>query len=201
MMRLVPVHVLVIDDDDAVCRKVGAWLSEAGYNVATFTDPAAGRAHAEKVASRVALLDLRLPGVEGAELIETFRDSFPRTRVLVLAAFPEPAELIAAVRAGARDVLEKPVQQATLLAALERQVVDLGIGVRSEEEFNQRLGARLRALRGAADRTLGDVADAGGLSSAQLSHIELGKTGTSTWSLARICGALGKPLAELLEDL
>ena len=98
-------------------------------------------------------------------------------------------------------MLEKPVQRATLLAALERQLVDMGMGVRSEEEFNRRLGARLRAMRGAADRTLNDVASACGLSSAQLSHIELGKTGTSTWSLARICSALGTPLAELLEDL
>ncbi len=201
MMRLIPVRVLVIDDDEAVCRKVGTWLTEAAYDVVTFSDPAAGLAHAEKAACQIALVDLRLPDTDGVKLISVICQVAPRTRVLALAAFPEATQVIAAVRAGARDILEKPIQGPVLLAAIERQLVALGVCVRSEEEYNRRLGARIRAARAAAGLTLNDVAGTCGLSAAQLSHIELGKTATSTWSFARICSTLRTTPAVLLENL
>jgi DNA-binding Xre family transcriptional regulator len=109
--------------------------------------------------------------------------------------------VIAALRAGARDVLEKPIQQPALLDAIGRQLAEIGVSVRCEEEYNQRLGARLRTVRLEASRTLHEVADVCGLSAAQLSHIELGKTGTSNWTLARICSALHTPPAKLLNGL
>ena len=201
MMRLIPVRVLVIDDDEAVRRKVSVWLTEAAYDVVTFNDPAAGLAHAEKAACQIALVDLRMPDTDGVELIGAVCRVAPRTRVLALAAFPEAARVIAAVRAGARDILEKPIQPPVRHAAIERQLAALGICVRSEEEYNRRLGARIRAARVEAGLTLNDVAGACGLSAAQLSHIELGKTATSTWSFARVCSALRTTPAALLENL
>jgi DNA-binding NtrC family response regulator len=201
MTRLIPVRVLVVDDDDAVCRRLAGWLTEAAYDVVTFTDPAAGLEHAGKVACQLALVDLRLPQMDGVELVSALRNTTPRIRVVAMAAFPEAAQVIAAVRAGARDVLEKPIQPPALFAALDRQLAESGISVRSEEEYNRRLGARIRAVRAEANLTLNDVARACGLSAAQLSHIELGKTATSTWTLARIGSALNTPLAGLLDNL
>lgn len=201
MMRLIPVRVLVIDDDESVCRKLSGWLAEAAFDVVTFTDPAAGLEHARKVFSQVALVDLRLPDTDALELIGALRAASPRTHVVALSAFPEVAQVLAAMRAGARDVLEKPIQPPALFAALERQLIELGVSVRSEEEYNRRLGARLRAVRAEANLTLSDVASTCGLTAAQLSHIELGKTATSTWTLARIAGALNTPLTTLLGGL
>lgn len=201
MMRVIPVRVLVIDDDDAVCRQLSTWLTEAAYDVVTFTDPAVGLAHVKKAAGQIALVDLHLPDTDAVELMRALGRAAPRMRVLALAAFPEAAQLIAAVRAGARDILEKPIQSSALLAAIERQLVALGVCVRSEEEYNRRVGARVRAARAAVNLTLNDVAGACGLSATQLSHIELGKTATTTWSLARICSALRTTPTALLEDL
>ena len=201
MMRLIPVRVLVIDDDDAVCRKAGGWLREAACDVVTFTSATEALAHAARAAGQVAFVDLHLAGADGVEVIATLRQSAPHMRVVALCAFPDPRQIIAAVRAGARDLLEKPIQREALLAALERQLAEVGVSVRSEEEFNRRLGARLRAVRTQAERTQADVAAECGVTVAQLSQIELGKSGTSTWGLARIAAALKTPLGELLAEL
>lgn len=201
MTRMISVRVLVIDDEEAICRKTAAWLTEAGFDVATFTDPAAGLAYAEKTSFQLALLDLRLPDWNGAELVAAVQRTAPQARILALAAFPEVAQVVAAVRAGARDILEKPIQAATLLAALERQLAESGLSVRSETEYNRRLGARLRTLRAATNLTLNEVAANCNLSAAQLSQIELGKTGTSAWTLARIASALRTSPAALLDGI
>ena len=201
MTRLIPVRVLVIDDDEAVCRKVAGWLSEAAYDVVTFTDPAASLEHVEKVSCHIALVDLCLPQMDGVVLVENLRRLSPNTRILAVMAFPEVSQIITAMRAGVRDILEKPLQPTSLLAALERQLAEGGLSVRSEEEYNRRLGARVRATRAEANLTLNDVARVCGLSTGQLSHIELGRTATSTWTLARISSALNTSVATLLDKL
>lgn len=201
MPRLIPVRVLVIDDDDAVCRRLAQWLTDAAYDVATFCDRQAALEYAQRVESRVALVDLRLPDADGAQVIRELRHVSPATRIIALAAFPEVREVIAAVRAGARDVLEKPLSAPIVLEALERQLVEIGVSVRTEEDYNRRLGARIRQARAAAGLTLQSVARECGLSEAQLSAIELGRTATSTWTLARICSALRIPPAVLLNGL
>jgi DNA-binding NtrC family response regulator len=201
MIRIVPVRVLVIDDEEAVCRRLREWLGRVAYETVAFTDPHEGLRYGAKDACRVALVDLRLPNVDGADVIRALAAAAPQTRVIAMCAFPEARQVIAAIRAGARDVLEKPIQPTSLVEAVERQLVDAGLTVRSEREFNRRLGARIRLLRTKADRTLADVADVVGLTAAQLSQIELGKTATSTWTLARICHALDTSIAALTAEL
>lgn len=201
MIHLIPVRVLLIDDDDNVCRKVGAWLTEAAYDVVPFTAAGPALEYAGRVFAPLALVDLRLPETDAPALITELRRVSPRTEVIVMAAFPEVSHVIAAVRAGARDILEKPIQRPGVLAALERLLVQMGVAVRTEEEYNQRLGALLREARTAARRTLNDVATASGVSPAQLSQIETGKTGTSTWTFARVCAALQTRPSTLLEGL
>jgi DNA-binding NtrC family response regulator len=201
MMRVMPVRVFVLDDDEAVCRKISGWLTDAAYDVVTFTDPLAALEYAHRVFSPIALVDLRLPDANAVEVISTLGRLSPQVRVIGMAAFPELPHVLAAMRAGARDILEKPIRPAALLEALERQLVELGMVARSEEEYNRWLGARIRAARAAVNLTLSEVALSCGLSAAQLSQIELGKTGTTAWSFARICAALNTRPTTLLNGI
>lgn len=198
---MIPVRTLVIDDDDDVCRKVAGWLREAACDVVTFTRPAEGLEHAARAPCRVGLVDLRLADADGVAVVAALRAAAPEMRIIAMSAFPDARQVVAAMRAGARDLLEKPVQREPLLEALERQLAAAGVRVRSEQEFNRRLGARLRAVRVQSERTLADVAGECGLTATQLSQIELGKSATSTWGLARIGSALRTPLEKLVADL
>ncbi len=201
MKRRISVRTLVIDDDLAVCRKLHGWLAAAAFDVITFTDPSEGLRYATENPCQLALVDLRLPQAEGTEVIASLLTASPQTRVVAMAAFPERDQVVAATQAGARDLLEKPIQQLTLLTALERQLAEMGIAARTEAEFNRRLGARMRALRTDAGRKLNEVAAAADITSAQLSQIELGKTATTTWTLARICSALQTPPTSVFSEL
>lgn len=200
-MRIIPVRTLIIDDDASVCRRLHGWLEEAHYVVVWFTEPQDGLRHVAQSPCHVALVDLRLPNADGSEVIASLRRLAPQTRVVAMTAFPEAQQVIEAVRAGARDLLEKPIQRSALLSALERQLAEVGIAGRTEEEFNRRIGARLRELRLGAGRTLAAVSADAGVSVAQISQIELGRGAASTWTLARICAALRVPMATLFSSL
>ncbi len=201
MLRIVPVRVLIIDDDPSACRRLGAWLREAAYDVVSFCDPAEGLAHAGQAPCQVGLVDLRLSRMDGAVVLGQLHRLAADMRLIAMSAFPEVPQVIAAIRAGARDLLEKPVQREPLLEAVGRQLAELGVGVRSEQEFNRRLGARIRLLRTQARRTLADVASECDITMVHLSQVELGKKAPSVWVLARIAGALKTPLGRLLDQI
>jgi DNA-binding NtrC family response regulator len=200
MRDRIRVRTLVIDDDETVCRRVSGWLDAQGHEVATFTDPRAGVEYAGRDACDLALVDLRLPDGDGVEVIERLHEVSPPTRVVAMSAFPQADQVRRAIRAGARDLIEKPIQRLMLLRALQRQLTEIGIPARTEAQFNERLGARLRRLREEARRTQRELAESVGITPAQLSQIELGKTATTTWTLARISGALKVPLAQVFEE-
>ena len=201
MKSRINVRALVIDDDDATCRRISDWLEAESFDVAAFTDPSLGVLHASRHGCDVALVDLRMPNVSGPDVIAMVCRNSPQARVLAMTAFPENDQILKAREAGARDLIEKPIQAPQLFEALARQLSELGISSRTEVDFNRKLGARLREIRQGADKTQSDIAHAAGITPAQLSQIELGKTATSTWTLARICNALRINLSSLFQGL
>ncbi|MCH7870105.1 MAG: response regulator [Planctomycetes bacterium] len=201
MDRRIHIRVLIVDDDDSLCRKLRGWLESALYEVTTFVRADEALPYAGRVEHELALVDLRLGEQDGVGVIEALAQASPSTCILAMTAFPEASQVIAAVRAGARDLLEKPIQQPILIETLERCLTAMGVVSRDETEFNRRLGKRLRTVRQQAERTLEQIAESVGITQAQLSQIELGKTATSTWTLARICAALRVPLGRLFEGV
>lgn len=197
MKDRISVRALIIDDDASLCQKLSGWLAGEAFRVTTSTDPSDGLRQATATAFDVALVDLVMPEMDGAEVIQTLCHASPRTRVVAMCAFTDSDQFIRARRAGARAVLSKPIQQLILLEEIDRQLAELGLGVRTEEDFNLRLGSRIREIRQGAGRTLQDVASLAEITAAQLSQIELGKTATSTWTLARISGVLNVSLSSL----
>lgn len=201
MAARIRIRVLIVDDEDAVCRRLRGWLEPRLFEVSTFQRGEEAIAYAARVPHEIALVDLRMSGMDGVQVIHALRGARPQTIAVAMAAFPEAPQVLAAVRAGAADLLEKPVQEPALLRLIDAQLARAGVVARDEAEFNRRLGQRVRLARQSADRTLEQVAEACGVSAAQISQIELGKTATTTWTLARICAALHVPLDRLFRDV
>ncbi len=115
-------NVLIIDDDRQVALALSIRLRAAGYEVDTARD---GEAGLEKLALKlpdVVLLDMRMPGIDGLEVIRRMKldECLARVPVIVISANAQETVKREAIATGARLFLEKPYESRVLLDALNR---------------------------------------------------------------------------------
>jgi len=113
------VKLLVIEDDRTVGQYVKRGLAEAGYQVDLVVDGAEGLRVASEGHYDVVVLDLRLPTLEGREVLRTLRDRGNAVPVLVLTAQDTVDFKVQALRMGADDYVTKPFALEELLARVE----------------------------------------------------------------------------------
>jgi two-component system copper resistance phosphate regulon response regulator CusR len=113
------VKLLVIEDDRTVGQYVKRGLSEAGSQVDLVADGAEGLRLASEGHYDVVVLDLRLPTMEGREVLRTLRDRGNAVPVLVLTAQDTVDFKVQALRMGADDYVTKPFALEELLARVE----------------------------------------------------------------------------------
>ncbi len=111
--------VLVIEDDPTVGHFVQRGLEEHRYNVDLVADGQEGLERASQAGYDAIVLDLRLPGMPGVEVLRTLRDRGIDTPVLVLTAQDAVDSKVQALRSGADDYVTKPFALEELLARLE----------------------------------------------------------------------------------
>ena len=101
-------HVFVIDDDDVMllsCRRI---LEKAGWEVETFGNGHDGIARLETVRPQLLLVDLKMPELDGFQVIERVRAIDPDIVIAVLTGYATIASAVDAMKAGAYDFLPKP---------------------------------------------------------------------------------------------
>lgn len=195
------VKVLVVDDDPTICKTVGLLLEEHGYAPRTFTSPEEALEAADKESFQIALVDLRMPSMDGVEVVERLKNIDERTSCIVLTAYPDLDSATETMRRGSCDYIPKPFKQDELVAAVERACRKMGIIYTNETELNKLIGQRIRQERLRQNLTLRQLSDRTDLTTSQLSQVELGKNAASIWALARISNSLGLQVSELLMGL
>ncbi len=116
--------VLLVDDDEAVRETVGAYLSRAGFAVATAADGAQGLAAVQTLRPEVVVTDVLMPVMDGRELVRRLRERDDWVPVILLTQVGEAAERSAALDEGADDYLNKPFdpqELASRIRALARR--------------------------------------------------------------------------------
>jgi two-component system copper resistance phosphate regulon response regulator CusR len=113
------VKLLVIEDDRTVGQYVKRGLAEAGFQVDLVVDGAEGLRVASEGHYDVVVLDLRLPTLDGREVLRTMRDRGNTVPVLVLTAQDTVDFKVQALRMGADDYVTKPFALEELLARVE----------------------------------------------------------------------------------
>ena len=111
--------VLVVEDDRTVGQYVARGLEEHRYTVDLVADGAEALDRASQAEYDVIVLDLRLPGLSGIEVLRTVRDRGVTTPVLVLTAQDAVESKVQALRTGADDYVTKPFAFDELLARVE----------------------------------------------------------------------------------
>jgi DNA-binding NtrC family response regulator len=195
------IKVLVIDDDPSICKTVGLLLEDHGYSPRTFTNPEEAIEAAEKESFQLALIDLRMPTIEGVEVVERLKRIDERMSCIVMTAYPDLDSATETMRQGTCDYICKPFKQDELVASVDRAAQRMGIIYTDETELNRLIGQRIRSHRLSQNLTLRQLSDRTDLTTSQLSQVELGKNAASIWALARISNSLGLQVSELLAGL
>lgn len=117
-------RILVVDDEVDIRDNLSDILTEFGYKVDTAEDAPSALALVERHPYEVALLDLRLPGMDGIELYRRLRERRPATVALLLTAYASPTAAREAIAAGAWRVLSKPIDPSEIL-----RLIDAALGL------------------------------------------------------------------------
>lgn len=111
--------VYIVDDDAAVRDALGLLLSLHGYRTAFFADAAAFLNVWSDSLRGCMLIDIRMPGMDGLSLQKTLRERGCRLPALIITGHGDVDSARAAFRSDAVDFLEKPLQEQSLIAAIE----------------------------------------------------------------------------------
>ena len=115
-------RILIIDDDDALREGMAETLTDLGHHPVGAPDGASGLAQIARDAFDAVLLDLRMPGMDGMEVLRRIRAMQAPPPVAVLTAVATAANTIEAMRLGAVDHLAKPIGRADLAGLLARML-------------------------------------------------------------------------------
>lgn len=114
------VRVLYAEDDEGSRELVSSTLRDAGYMVDAASDGGGALALLEKESYDLVLLDIRMPGMSGIEVLRHIRRRNLQPRVIMLTAVDELSVAIECVKQGASDYLTKPFRLEDLHSAIER---------------------------------------------------------------------------------
>lgn len=112
--------LLVIEDDDVYRERLVRAFADRGLEASGAPDGESGLARARAESPELAVVDMRMPGMSGLEVVRELHAIDPTTRIVVLTAYGSIATAIDAVRLGAVHYLTKPADADEILSAFDR---------------------------------------------------------------------------------
>lgn len=133
--------ILVVDDDRAIRESLNSLLSDKGYDVLTVED---GHQAIDAVRQRewdVAMVDLKMPGIDGLEVLREVTKMSPNTKVIIITGYATVESAVEAMKQGAIDYIAKPFTVDELLIRLEKTLENVRLlheNIYLREQLNER---------------------------------------------------------------
>jgi two-component system, response regulator RegA len=112
--------LLIVDDDEVFRKRLARAFDERGYDTRTASNYDEAVAAARADSPELALVDLRMPGRSGLELVRALKEIDEATRVVVLTGYSSISTAVDAMRLGATNYVPKPADVDDILAAFAR---------------------------------------------------------------------------------
>jgi two-component system response regulator RegA len=112
--------ILLVDDDERLRSRMARAFEERGYEVQQAEEQEGAVAVAERESTEFAVVDLRMPGKSGLEVVRELHRIDPATKIVVLTGYGSIATALEAVRLGATHYLTKPADVDEVIAAFDR---------------------------------------------------------------------------------
>ena len=137
--------IFVIDDQSSVRHALGEMLSAFGYSVETFESADSFLRGLDPRRHGCIIADVRMPGMDGIELVRELARRQTPLPVVVISGHADVPMAVAAIKAGAEDFIEKPIDDVQLVAAINRGLAG-AVAQRRVHERIQDLRARFDRL-------------------------------------------------------
>lgn len=147
-------RVLVVEDRPSVLKLISTVL-EVAHEVTRAPDGVAALALLEARRFDVVLTDVRMPGASGFDVLRAVRARWPLTRVVMITAYANVADAVAAMRLGAHDYLAKPLDASEIALVVARAVERRADGADAELDPEPDLAHTVVAREDPTDGALG----------------------------------------------
>ena len=117
-------RILIIEDDKRLREVLKKILDRAGFEVGISGDGAGGIADIKQDFYDIALTDLKMPGMDGMEVLKTIKKISPQTYVVIMTAYGTIDSAVQAVKNGAFDYITKPFKTEEILVVIQKALED-----------------------------------------------------------------------------
>ena len=100
--------ILIVDDEQIVRESLANWLKEDGYQIAVAGDGPEALNKIKELPFHIVLLDLKMPGMDGIQVLQEVKKDFPDTEVIIMTAYGSVHTAVEAIKEGAYDYIVKP---------------------------------------------------------------------------------------------
>jgi DNA-binding NtrC family response regulator len=116
------VRILIVDDDENIRKVLLAILEDKGYTVESVGTAREAVEKSKRKFFNLALIDIRLPDMEGIELLTKMRDMTPKMRKVIITGYPTLQNAVDAVNKGADAYIVKPFDVEKVLSTIDHQL-------------------------------------------------------------------------------
>jgi two-component system response regulator RegA len=125
-------NLLLVDDDQMFCQVLSAALERRGFAVHVAHSVTEGFTAAEGDPPEYAVVDLKMPGPSGLELVKKLKELDAHTRIVVLTGYASIATAVEAIKLGAVHYLSKPADADEIVAAFQRDSGNATVAVETK---------------------------------------------------------------------
>src|ERR671910_1676911 len=171
--------ILLVEDKESLRRVLRLTLENAGYSVTEAEDARVAINHISTTRHRLVLTDLRMPNGSGLDVLRAARGADGDVPVIVMTAFGSIDEAVQAMKDGAHDFLQKPVDSNHLLLLVERALEQARLRTENillREEWSRRYG--FPRIIGESEAIKRAVAEAQRVAQTDTTVLLLGESGT-----------------------
>ncbi|HGO9568758.1 TPA: two-component system response regulator RssB [Pseudomonas aeruginosa] len=146
-MHKVSATLLIIDDDEVVRESLAAYLEDSNFKVLQALNGLQGLQIFESEQPDLVICDLRMPQIDGLELIRRIRQTASETPIIVLSGAGVMSDAVEALRLGAADYLIKPLEDLAVLEHSVRRALDRAYLRVENQRYRDKLEAANRELQ------------------------------------------------------